>query len=386
MFTAIFILVNVYIFIRGRNVLQDNSLLQILYTLIFLSILVTSILGFYFSNRLPAISGNIFILISRYWIFLLIIYLMAAFFSDILRLSNYYFEIYPEWVIKNYSQVKFSYFLVVIISSLVILLTGFILYSNPRTVELNISLHKDKDQCKDLNIIAASDLHLGAINHKDRLTDWVTMINRQNPDIILLAGDIFDRSFAVHDSQEIIGELRKLKSKYGIYAILGNHDYYLQADNSIGYFESSGIRLLRDQSVIINNRFVLIGRDDIHNRSRKTVDLLISEIDPRLPVILMDHRPEDLEGSVRNNIDLHISGHTHNGQIFPGNYLAKLKWELVYGYRKIGDSHFYVSSGLGLSYIPMRIGTRSEIVKITLEGSSSGKTNDNYRSSNCLIK
>jgi len=82
----------------------------------------------------------------------------------------------------------------------------------------------------------------------------------------------------------------------------------------------------------------------------------------------MDHQPVDLHSSVKNMVDLHISGHTHNGQIFPANYLARLKWEIVHGHRKIEETNFYVTSGLGLSFIPIRIGTRSEIVRINLTG------------------
>ncbi|MBN1185665.1 MAG: hypothetical protein JXB49_25510 [Bacteroidales bacterium] len=95
----------------------------------------------------------------------------------------------------------------------------------------------------------------------------------------------------------------------------------------------------------------------------------------------MDHQPVDIISSVRNRIDLQISGHTHNGQIFPGNLLAKLKWELVRGYRKIGDSNFYVTSGLGLSFIPVRIGTRSEIVRILLTGNNPDKITNNNNNS-----
>ena len=233
---------------------------------------------------------------------------------------------------------------------------------------MNLMINKKSDHFKNLTIVAASDIHLGYIIGKERLAGWVEMINNQNPDIILLTGDIFDKDFNFKESQNIDEELMKLHARYGVYAVLGNHEYFRDIEKAIENLQCSGIKLLRDQAITIDNKFVIIGRDDLTNINRKPIESLLSGLNPNLPVILMDHQPSNLQESVKNDIDLQISGHTHNGQIFPYSLIKSKFWELSYGYRKIGNTNFYVSSGLGLSYVPMRFGTQSEIVRIQLNG------------------
>lgn len=369
MFITFLVLINIYLFIRGWQALTEIPVLRLFYSGIFLTILILVILGFYFRNSLPLRFGYTCNIIGRFWIFYSIFFLVVALFADFLRVLNYFFTIFPQWISNNYTQVKIGYFIFVLLISIIVAVTGFRNFSNPRITFLSLSLD-NKNKSGTFNIIAASDLHLGIIIQKERLADWIDMINKQDPDIIVLAGDIFDRTLKPKDSQDLIKELQRLRSKYGTYAVLGNSDYSAKVDRSVDYLARSGIKLLRDHHVTIDNRFTLIGRDDFRNKERKTLDSLVTGVDSSLPIILLNHRPEDLNGAVRNNIDLYISGHLHNGQIFPVNYFVSKTWELVYGYRKIGDCHFYVSSGLGVSYIPFRLGTRSEIVKILLEGSN----------------
>jgi len=110
----------------------------------------------------------------------------------------------------------------------------------------------------------------------------------------------------------------------------------------------------------------VVGREDRSNEKRKTLSELVKGLDKKYPTILMDHQPYHLEEAEKNNIDLQISGHTHNGQFFPGNLFVKKIYELGYGYLKKGNSHFYVSSGLGLWGPQYRIGTESELVVVNL--------------------
>ncbi len=253
---------------------------------------------------------------------------------------------------------------------------GFKWCNSTQTVRLDMIVNKDSCQFVDLNIVTASDFHLGSIIHKEMLAKWVEKINQENPDIILLAGDLFDRSFNFVDSPGIENELKKLRSRYGVFAVLGNHDYYAGVNKAINSMEQSGIRVLRDQTITIDNKFVLIGRDDDTNRKRKSLDSLVASLDHRFPAILLDHKPF-LSESVKNKIDLQISGHLHNGQIFPYNLVLAKLWKLSYGYRKIKDTNFYVSSGLGVSYVPIRLGTKSEIVQILLKAKGDTLTSDN---------
>jgi predicted MPP superfamily phosphohydrolase len=211
-----------------------------------------------------------------------------------------------------------------------------------------------------------SDIHLGNLIRKNRLAGWVERINSEKPDVILLVGDIFDHNMHAVESQKMDEVLLQLKSTYGVYAVPGNHDFYAGIDKAVLYMKRSGIQVLRDQSVKVNDRIVIIGRDDLTNRHRKPLDSLVAGMNSGLFRIVLDHQPAALGESVASGIDLHISGHTHDGQVFPFNHIVSRIFELGYGYRKTGNTHLYVSSGLGLWGAPMRIGTQSEIVCIRL--------------------
>ena len=365
----VFVFLHLYLFIRGWQALPENRFLRASYTVVFFLLVVSIITGILIRNSLPSKPCIAFKLIGTSWIVFFTFLLLAALLADLLRVLNYFFKIFPEWVTTHYSKVKLIYFASILSFMFIISLYGFKWFNNTKTVRLDLAVTKDNYQFVDLNIVAASDFHIGSIIHKEMLAKWVEIINKENPDVILLAGDLFDRSFDFAESQSIEKELKKLKSRYGVYAVLGNHEYYAGVKKAINCIEQSGIMLLRDHAGTTDNRFVIIGRDDATNKKRKTVDSLMTGLDPTLPKILLDHQPY-LNESVKNEIDLQISGHLHNGQIFPYNLLVSKLWELSYGYRKIGNTHFYVSSGLGVSYVPMRLGTQSEIVQIQLKSKS----------------
>jgi len=160
--------------------------------------------------------------------------------------------------------------------------------------------------------------------------------------------------------------LQKLKAKYGVYAVVGNHEYFGNVNRATDFMKRSGIKVLRDTAVTIDDKFIVIGRDDLTNRHRKSLKTIISDINNNLPMILLDHQPANLAEAVENKMDIQISGHTHNGQIYPFSLLVSKFYELGYGYLKKGNTHFYVSSGLGLWGAPIRLGTQSEIVNIRL--------------------
>jgi predicted MPP superfamily phosphohydrolase len=133
----------------------------------------------------------------------------------------------------------------------------------------------------------------------------------------------------------------------------------------------NGITVLRDSNVLVNNSFYLFGREDrmirrVTNKSRKSLPELLATIDTNIPIIVMDHQPFDLEQTAKYKIDLQLSGHTHNGQIWPLNYIAEKIYEISWGYLKKSDTHFYVSCGVGTWGPPVRSGNRPEIVNIKL--------------------
>ncbi|HEX9253704.1 MAG TPA: metallophosphoesterase, partial [Ignavibacteriaceae bacterium] len=191
-------------------------------------------------------------------------------------------------------------------------------------------------------------------------------------DIILLAGDIVDDKAKVLDERRIGESFTKLKSKYGVYSINGNHEFINGVDSCVRYAEKFGIKFLRDGYELIDSSFYIIGREDssmpqFTGTQRKSLEEIVKNIPANYPKILLDHTPFKLEQAQQNNIDLQLSGHTHHGQIWPANLITKMIYEISWGYKKKGNTHYYVSSGAGTWGPPVRTGSSSEIVNIKVK-------------------
>ena len=317
-------------------------------------------------NRLPLWLVTGLENIGAYWVIALLYFIFAALFLDILRVSNHFLKFYPDWLIANYQQVKFITLLSVVGLFTVFSIIGNYRFSHPAVRQLNLEIPKGDGPSGTLTIAVASDVHLGNIIRKNRLKKYVELLNNQNADIILFAGDLIDHSMRPVEANKMDEELRKLKARYGVYGIFGNHEYYGDVSKAIDFYARSGITFLRDTAVTIDNRFVLIGRNDVSQHHRKPLEAIVAGINSNLPKILLDHNPSRMDDALKNGINLQLSGHTHSGQVFPINLLIKRIYQLAYGYQRTGDTHYYVSSGLGLWAAPIRIGTQSEIVRVSL--------------------
>ena len=216
-----------------------------------------------------------------------------------------------------------------------------------------------------MHILAVSDLHLGVSIDRKILQRYVKLINSRKPDIVLIAGDFSDRGISPLIKQNMKEEIQKISAPLGIFAVMGNHDFYGENRHiAADYMKESGITVLRDTVNLINNEFYVAGRDDVSNTRRKKLAEILKNADVSKPIILFDHQPKHLAEASENNVDLKIAGHTHNGQFFPGNLIVKRIFEVGYGYAKKGNMHLYVSTGLGLWGPQYRIGSQSEIVDI----------------------
>lgn len=220
-----------------------------------------------------------------------------------------------------------------------------------------------------LNIVVASDIHLGALVGQKRFDKIVDRINSLNPDMILLPGDIVDEDLGPVIKQTLGESLRSLKARFGVFAITGNHEYIWGVEEASRYLVDHGVTVLRDRVVPINETVYLVGREDrsmdrFTEKTRKPLKDLMAEVDSCFPVILMDHQPFHLEEGENNGVDLQISGHTHHGQLFPLNFITGRVYEISQGYKKKGKTHVYVSTGVGTWGPPVRLGNRPEIVNI----------------------
>jgi predicted MPP superfamily phosphohydrolase len=234
----------------------------------------------------------------------------------------------------------------------------------------NIEIPKQAGQLKQLRIVAASDLHLGNIVGNRHLQKLTARIEEMSPDLILLPGDVIDEQIEPFVRNRMSKELKRLKARYGVYAVLGNHEYY---GGHIGEYvklaADIGIRVLQDESVLIENSFYVVGRKDktaeaMDPHGRMDYGALLNGVDKTLPIIAMDHQPRDYAQAEAAGVDLLLSGHTHRGQFAPNHWVTRKVFELDWGYLKKGNMHAVVSSGYGTWGPALRIASRAEIVQI----------------------
>jgi len=226
-----------------------------------------------------------------------------------------------------------------------------------------------------LKVVLVSDLHLGALRSEDRLERVVRSINGLEPDLVCLAGDIFNNDYgAIRDPDRVMELLKGIKSTHGAYACLGNHDGGRTLEQMLGLLERSRVKVLNDEHEIVGGRLILIGRLDASpiggfgGRRRRDLAEILSRVEGLdLPVVVMDHSPGHI-GEYDGRVDLVLSGHTHRGQVFPINLITRAIYDVDYGhYRKDADSpQVVVTSGAGTWAMPMRVGTNNEVVEIRL--------------------
>jgi len=275
---------------------------------------------------------------------------------------------------KTLQNIYFTSNKVVLIIVAVLLIYGTYNATNLKTTKYSIKIDKDAGELERLNIVMLSDLHLGDIVDKQRLSKMVIEINELKPDIVILAGDIIDDYIEPFIDQEMGTEFKKIHSKYGVYAVFGNHEYYgSPVDKIVNEYENSAnLKVLRDKTVKINDSFYLVGRDDLSaerytKTKRKTIDELLKDTAKELPIIVIDHQPVNFSEGEKAKVDLQFSGHTHNGQLLPANIVTKRLFENDFGLLTKGTYNVVVSSGVGTWGPPIRIGTVSEIVQVEVE-------------------
>lgn len=224
-----------------------------------------------------------------------------------------------------------------------------------------------------LKIALMSDIHLGVTMQAQDLKDWCKQIQRQDPDIILLAGDIFDENTKREEMEQAAKVLGNMKSTYGVFYVYGNHDsnQYVEkpeyrSEDMRQALKEAGIYVLEDETVLAGDEICVIGRKDAGDKDRKSLQEIMEDVPDDKFYLLMDHQPGDLKENNRQGIDLQVSGHTHAGQIWPTGQLMELMGvnEINYGYRKTGNLQTIVTSGMAGWGYPIRTGGHCEYVMI----------------------
>lgn len=383
-----YILVNVYVvrwMIRWMGACShifQSAVFRAVFIIFYILIASSLLTGFLinkpeFLHRILKNTGNYFLGTFLYIILVIVV-------VDLVRLILKYvfhaqfLEFRSTFVITGFVCMA----LIILISVYGILHVGTI-----KVTPYEVTVNKKVKDMDSLKIILLADTHFGYSINCRHAQKMVEKINAQDPDIVCIAGDIFDNDYdAISDPEGVCNALKSIKSRYGVYACWGNHDLDEpilagftfggkkkdQADPRMEQLlRDANIHLLTDEAELIDDKFYVVGRNDSSRThklggQRLSPTQLTKDLDLDKPIIFIDHQPKQLQETADAGADLDLCGHTHDGQIFPGNLFIHLFWENSFGYLKKDKMHNIVTSGVGVWGPDMRVGTNCEICPITV--------------------
>ena len=265
---------------------------------------------------------------------------------------------------------------------------GIVNAQNLKVTTYDVTVDKSSKQ-DELNVVLIADLHLGYSVGVKQMERMVNKINELQPDVVVVAGDIFDNEFsAIYNPVRVTEILRGINSKYGVYAVYGNHDIeedilcgFTFSDDDVtqvtsikemdDFIENCGFTFLYDEAILINDDFYIYGRPDeerpnFGNDSRLEAEKITEGLDLSKLIICVDHEPHDQKKLSAAGVDVDLNGHTHAGQLFPGNIIINFFWDIAYGYKNFDGMHNIVTSGVGLFGPNMRTFTKAEIAQVKI--------------------
>lgn len=323
--------------------------------------------------------------ISTYWIGIMLYSLLYVVLFDLLRLIAKHTKLKNTLLFSRGSVISIGS--VVVACAVATCLYGIFNARNIKVNEYSVTVNKSCGSDKHLKAVLVADMHMGYAIGVDHITNMVEKINQQNADIVIIAGDIFDNSYdGMDDPEGIKAQLKSIKSKYGVYAVYGNHDIdekilmgftfdwggkQLHNEKMTNFMKECNIKLINDESVLINDEFYLVGRRDTdkpgtEDGTRAEISELTKNLDKTKPIFVLSHEPDELQETADAGADIDFSGHTHDGQLFPGNLTIGLFWENPCGMIKKDNMYSIVTSGVGVYGTFMRVGTDAEICSVDI--------------------
>ena len=324
--------------------------------------------------------------ISTYWIGIMLYSLLYVVLFDLLRLIAKHTKLKNTLLFSRGSVISIGS--VVVACAVATCLYGIFNARNIKVNEYSVTVNKSCGSDKHLKAVLVADLHMGYAIGVDHITNMVEKINEQDADIVIIAGDIFDNSYdGMDDPEGIKAQLKSIKSKYGVYAVYGNHDIdekilmgftfdwggkQLNSEKMTNFIKECDIKLINDESVLINDEFCLVGRRDTdkpgtEDGTRAEISELTKDLDKAKPIFVLSHEPDELQKTADAGADIDFSGHTHDGQLFPGNLTIGLFWENPCGMIKKDNMYSIVTSGVGVYGTFMRVGTDAEICSVDID-------------------
>jgi predicted MPP superfamily phosphohydrolase len=223
---------------------------------------------------------------------------------------------------------------------------------------------------RELRIVEVSDIHITGYTRISTMQDLVERINALDADVVVFVGDIVDGEPEPYIEKDLMSVFRGIKSRHGVYGALGNHEYHGGGvEKAVQMYNDSNIKMLVDDVAIIDELNIsIIGRNDYSQRkTRLTIGELVAMAKPESMLLVLDHQPQAAMEAKGAGIDLQLSGHTHNGQIFPVNFIVKFIYDNPWGHKLYDAFNLIVSCGYGTWGPPMRTRSYSEIVVVDVK-------------------
>lgn len=366
-FYALFIhlSINVYIFLKGLRLLEEKKTWRAIFASFFIVEFALYLTGLLFYSVLPMHIVRFLWLMGSTWMVFIFYMTLMWLIIDLGIYLNRKKTFVGRYLSDHPRNSGAIFFAVTTLSIVAIMYIGNLKFRYPVVTKQEISINKSAGSISTMRIVAVSDLHLGYLIDRRYAKRYVDLILEQEPDLVVFVGDIVDAEVAPLANQKMHEEFLRLNPPIGVYACTGNHEFRYEAEAKMNWLNNdANIELIRDSAVLIDNAFYIIGREDYVYPERAKLSTIIEEqqIDTSMPMIVLNHTPDNLDEEMENGADIALYGHTHEGQIFPFNILTRLIFEVSSGYKQKGDTHVFVSSGVGLSGPQYRIGTKSEIV------------------------
>jgi predicted MPP superfamily phosphohydrolase len=358
-----YIFPNIYVYFRIRHLFISKAYRRLYLVIYLLLAALYPLLGLERASNLSSLMRTLTAFSGYILPFYLYLFLCVCIY-DLFLLLNMKTRFFSSQTRNRFSY-RLSALSLIILLSVGVVVGGAINLNTIRVSRYRIEVPRKSSTLDHLRVAFVADFHIQKSTSIGFVDQFVSKVNALQPDILLYGGDIVEGDRENETTSAVEAALKTIVTRDGVFGVVGNHEFYGGQEQG-SFFKRAGIQLLCDTVVRIDSSFYLSGRYDQHFGKRKTVIELLGNSNHDLPIILMDHRPTQLQEVSLVDVDVQFSGHTHNGQLFPLNYIIHSLYELSWGYRKIAKTNFFVTSGLRLWGPPVKTAGKSEIMLVDI--------------------
>lgn len=367
-FFTLYSALHVYIFLKAWYAFRFRFPVGSLLAVIFILFIIAPIIVRYLEHGGNETLARIMAYAGFIWMSAVFIFFIFSLAVELIRFFAFLISLALKTGVPKLLNNHLVFFMIPLLASFFITLYGYHEARTIRTERVHLATNKLPEGMDKLTIVQISDTHLGLIIREERLKDVIKAIRAAKPDIVLSTGDLVDGQ--INHLNGLTEMFSSVEPRYGKYAIMGNHEFYAGVDISEDFTKKAGFKMLRGEAVTVGGVINIAGVDDRAMRYAQYVDIpertLLAGLPPQLYTILLKHRPV-VDQTSEGLFDLQLSGHTHNGQIFPFTYLTRIAFPMYAGLHQLKKgSLLYVSRGTGTWGPPIRFLSPPEVTVIEL--------------------